>query len=146
MLHLIFFHRYFTPLTPATHELLDLTLPYVSDVQVETQIEERATALQRQFDISSGAQGQRLDGGRGQVVVNFLERRRKKGWFGACADDDQIWETWILQVNVASPRSEPGMMLLMPCACDLTLMDLHRGQQGPPSNGIVSRTRRLYSG
>lgn len=50
ILHTIFFHRYFPALTPRTRPVLDLTLPYVDDVELETMIEQRTTALARQLE------------------------------------------------------------------------------------------------
>ena len=93
-----------------------MTLPYVSDVELETLIEQRANTLVRQFDGVSGSAmhaNQRLEGGRGQVVVHFTERKRRKGWFGAKADEEMIWETWILDVTLATPRTETGMMVII---------------------------------
>lgn len=88
-----------------------MTLPVVNDVELETLIDQRATALARQFDVSpystsavSDAAG--LAGGRGQVVVQFLEKKRRKGWFGGKADDELIWESWVLDVTLATPRSD----------------------------------------
>lgn len=126
ILHTIFFHRYFTPLRPHTHDLLDVTFPYVQDVDLETLVEQRANTLVRQLDASSDSstsggfaaahghqaaagQRQRGDGGRAQVVVQFMEKKRRKGWFGAKADEEMVWETWILDVTLASPRTEVGM-------------------------------------
>ncbi|KAG8629934.1 hypothetical protein KVT40_001553 [Elsinoe batatas] len=109
ILHTIFFHRYFTPLEPKTQDLFDVTLPVVNDVELETLIDQRAVALARQFEISpyatSGADA-RLDGGRGQVVVQFMEKKRRKGWFGGKADDELVWESWVLDVTLATPRSD----------------------------------------
>ena len=44
--------------------------------------------------------------GRGQVTVQFGERKRRKGWFGGKADEEMVWETWVLDVTLASPRTE----------------------------------------
>ncbi|KAK8205259.1 hypothetical protein M8818_004971 [Zalaria obscura] len=115
ILHTIFFHRYFTPLKPATHDVLDTTLPYVTDIDLETLVDQRANALARQLDVSPTSstqpsppygQKQRADGGRGQLVLQFMEKRRRKGWFGGKADEELVWETWVLDVTLASPRTE----------------------------------------
>merc|ERR1711988_1520056 len=50
ILHTIFFHRFFPSLTPSTHDVLDLTLPYVDDDELETMIDQRASALSRQLE------------------------------------------------------------------------------------------------
>jgi autophagy-related protein 101 len=59
ILHTIFFNRFFPSLTPQTRDVLDLTLPYVDDDELETMIEQRAFALERQLDAerSSAAGG-----------------------------------------------------------------------------------------
>ncbi|MCJ1307541.1 hypothetical protein MMC25_001187 [Agyrium rufum] len=50
ILHTIFFHRYFPTLRPSTIEVLDrLTLPYVSDPELETLIETRVGQMARQL-------------------------------------------------------------------------------------------------
>ena len=45
--------------------------------------------------------------GRGTLVVQFLERKRRKGWFVAKADEETVWENWIIEVVLTSARSEP---------------------------------------
>ena len=48
-------------------------------------------------------------GQRGQVVVQFFEKKRRKGmtWF-AKGDDTVCWEIWTLDVTLATPRTENG--------------------------------------
>jgi len=110
ILHTIFFHRFFPALSPHTRDVLDLTLPYVDDDELETMIEQRAAALERQLDAerssgtaSSGTSG----GGRGQVAVQFFEKRRRKAWLSR-GDDEVCWECWTVKVTVAEPRTESG--------------------------------------
>jgi autophagy-related protein 101 len=50
ILHTIFFHRYFTSISPLTRDLLDLTLPAIDDVDLETLIEQRTIALVRAIE------------------------------------------------------------------------------------------------
>ncbi|KAK4106081.1 DUF1649-domain-containing protein [Parathielavia hyrcaniae] len=45
-------------------------------------------------------------GGRGQVTVQFLERRRRKTWYAMRGDDEVCWESWTVKVTVADPRTE----------------------------------------
>jgi len=104
ILHTIFFHRYFTPLTPSTHDLLDTTLPYVSDNELETLIDARVTSLAAALESTSHPSTS--SGGRGQILLQFSERKRRKNWYGGKADEDLVWERWILDVTLASPRSE----------------------------------------
>ncbi|EGY14773.1 Autophagy-related protein like [Verticillium longisporum] len=96
ILHTIFFHRFFPALTPRTRDVLDLTLPHVDDVELETLIDQRL----RHLDAAPAD-------GRGQVTVQFFERRRRKAWLvGRGGDDEVCWETWTVRVTVAEPRTE----------------------------------------
>lgn len=130
ILHTIFFNRFFPSLTPRTHEVLDVTLPYVNDDELETLIEQRANALERQLDAerlsNSGGQGGGApikgdkmsgpglgdggSGGRGQITVQFFERKRRKAWLSR-GDEEVCWETWTIKVTVAEPRTENGTSL-----------------------------------
>ncbi|CAN8096300.1 unnamed protein product [Discula destructiva] len=107
ILHTIFFHRYFPTIAPHTHEVLDLTLPYVAEPELETLIDQRTSALVRDLFSSSSASAQTSTmssyaqslpamlgvggggaaaaaggGGRGRVTVQFMERA-KAGAAGA---------------------------------------------------------------
>lgn len=141
ILHTIFFNRFFPSLAPRTHEVLDVTLPYVNDNELETLIEQRAYALERQLDAerlsSSGghaaglgggaaAKGDKMmsgggggaagtadggSGGRGQITVQFFERKRRKAWLTR-GEEEVCWETWTIKVTVAEPRTENGTSTL----------------------------------
>ncbi|KAG5913524.1 hypothetical protein E4U42_001083, partial [Claviceps africana] len=108
ILHTIFFTRFFPALSPRTRDVLDLTLPYVDDDELETMIDQRAAALERQLDVerSSGGRDASTNGGaRGQVAVRFFEKRRRKAWLSR-GDEEVCWESWTLKVTVAEPRTE----------------------------------------
>lgn len=156
ILHTIFFTRFFPSLVPRTREVLDLTLPYVDNDELETMIDQRASALERQLDAercnntsnnsnnnnnsssnnnnstnttsaaitttatnnnsnpvdisgTSGGGSARGGGGRGQVTVQFFEKRRRKAWLSR-GDEEICWEIWTLKVTVAEPRTESGML------------------------------------
>ncbi|KAK4227921.1 hypothetical protein QBC38DRAFT_173637 [Podospora fimiseda] len=113
ILHSIFFLRYFPAITPKSRDFLGIEVSYVPDDQIETLIDQRATALARQLD----AERQQLprntnssynSGGRGQITVQFLEKRRKKSsWLSIRGGDDEIpWESWTIKVTVSEPRTE----------------------------------------
>ena len=109
LLHVICFHRCFMPLQPATQDILDMTLPYVSEDDIENLIETKTNAFIRQVEASTvqAAQSQPKPG-RGTLVVNFQEKKRKnRGWFVAKADEETVWETWVIDVTLTSARSEP---------------------------------------
>jgi len=106
-LHTIFFHRLFTPISPLTRDLLDMTLPTVDDVDLETLIDQRVTTLVRAIDAASYSHGGHS--GRGQLAVQFFEKRRRKTYFGFGKDNEEVcWEMWILDVTLATPKTEEG--------------------------------------
>ena len=109
ILHAIFFHRYFPPLRPSSREVLDLTLPFVADPELETLIDARVGQLVRQLSSTSSPKSIR-----GQLAVQFFEKRRRKagglGWFtGAGKGEEEVcWEIWCLEITLATPRTEAG--------------------------------------
>ncbi|CAK7263957.1 hypothetical protein SEPCBS119000_000744 [Sporothrix epigloea] len=125
ILHTIFFHRFFPSVLPRTRDVLDLSLPYIDDAELETLIDQRTTMLVRQLEEEktasmSGGGGSggggginSHGGGRGQIAVQFFEKRRRKAWYVMRAGDEEVcWECWTVKVTVAEPRSESGPMLI----------------------------------
>jgi autophagy-related protein 101 len=115
VLHTIFFHRYFIPIVPASRDLLDLSLPVIEDIELETLIDQRATslvrAIERPVTPTAGSRTTQASG-RAQITVMFFERqKRKKTYFFSKADEEVCWETWTLDVTCATPRTESGMCL-----------------------------------
>lgn len=124
ILHTIFFNRFFPSILPQTRDVLDLTLPHVADVELETMIDQRAAALIRQLDADrnqphhphhhnhgGGQHSNNSGSGRGQIVVQFYERRRRKtsGWYPLRGGEEEVcWESWTVKVTVAEPRTESG--------------------------------------
>jgi autophagy-related protein 101 len=106
ILHTIFFHRFFPSVRPRTHDVLDLTLPVVGDAELETLIEQKTSSLIRQLDTTSDL-GSRSSGVRGQIAVQFFEKRRRKAWFTK-GEEEVCWEQWTLDVTLAIPRTESG--------------------------------------
>lgn len=96
--------------------MLGLDLAYVPDAEIETLIDQRATALARQLDSErhqahhglSSHQPPSSGSGRGQVTVQFFEKRRRKTWYAVRGDDEVCWESWTIKVTVAEPRTESG--------------------------------------
>ncbi|KAF1346527.1 autophagy-related protein [Delphinella strobiligena] len=103
ILHLIFFHRTFTTITPSTHEILDTTLPLVpDDNDLSTLIDQCVNDLLRQLDLDYPQQS----GGRGQLAVSFSERKRRKGWFNTGGEEEFVWERWVVSLTLAAPKTE----------------------------------------
>ncbi|KAK4190411.1 hypothetical protein QBC35DRAFT_377943 [Podospora australis] len=110
ILHTIFFLRFFPSVLPATRDVLGLELAYLPEPEIETLIDQRATALARQLD-SERHQAHHTyppsaGSGRGQITVQFFEKRRKKTWYAISGDDEVCWESWTIRVTVAEPRTE----------------------------------------
>lgn len=112
--------------------MLDLTLPVVEEVELETLIEQRTAALVRQLDTSSDM-GARSTGVRGQISVQFFEKRRRKAWFTK-GEEEVCWEQWTLDVTLATPRTESGNNLRPPL--DRThMLRLSRTRKSSKSDG-----------
>lgn len=132
ILHTIFFTRFFPSVHPATRDVLDLALPYVDDDELATMIEQRAAALERQLDAERASSANAMpssttssprqqyshnaatavtsssaSGARGQISVQFFEKRRRKAWLSR-GDEEVCWECWTVKVTVAEPRTESG--------------------------------------
>lgn len=137
ILHTIFHHRYFPTITPHTRDVLDLTLPYVAEPELETLIDQRTAALVADLSSSapstpsslpqqakamlggvvggvSGSGGREggSGGGRGRVTVQFMEKnkagRRRMGMWGGKGEEDVCWESWTVRVTVAEPKTDSG--------------------------------------
>ncbi|KAI1772524.1 DUF1649-domain-containing protein [Hypoxylon cercidicola] len=115
ILHTIFFHRFFPSLRPLSREVLDITLPFVDDVELDTMIEKRAAELARELDAErthshSLPQTRGAGGGRGNIQVQFFEKKRRKAWYMRAAygsgDEEVCWESWTVKVTVAEPRTD----------------------------------------
>ncbi|KAI1384684.1 DUF1649-domain-containing protein, partial [Hypoxylon trugodes] len=119
ILHTIFFHRFFPSLTPRSREVLDIMLPYVEDAELDTMIEKRAAELARELDATTTPTTTHLHahphssrvptatGGRGNISVQFFEKKRRKVWYMRGGGDEEVcWESWTVKVTVAEPRTE----------------------------------------
>ncbi|MCJ1481836.1 hypothetical protein MMC06_001995 [Schaereria dolodes] len=122
ILHTIFFHRYFPTIRPTTMEILDLTLPFVADPELVTLIDTRAGQLMRQLSSTSSPN----HSVRGQMAVQFFEKKRRKGgglgWFtsGTKVEEEVCWEMWCLEITLATPRTEAERTKVMR-AMEMTL-------------------------
>ncbi|EFR00739.1 hypothetical protein MGYG_03744 [Nannizzia gypsea CBS 118893] len=109
VIHAIFFHRYFPCVRPDSVDVLDLTLPVVDDLEVETLIDARVNALIQQY--LSTASNSATGGVRSRIAVQFFEKRRKKSgaWFTGLTgngEEEVCWEIWTLDITIATPRTE----------------------------------------
>jgi autophagy-related protein 101 len=110
--------------SPLTRDLLDLTLPAIDDVDLETLIDQRTMALVRAIESTHQQRG------RGQLVVQFFEKRRRKSYFFG-KEEDVCWEQWTVDVTLATPRSETGMCFSSSC---LYMCGRERGGGGEVKN------------
>lgn len=111
VLHTIVFHRSFQAVRPISCEILDVTLPSMDDASLEALIDQRATALVRQMDPSGqlnyGSASSTSSNGRGQLSLQFFEKRRRKTYFAFGKVDEEVcWEQWNLDVTLAKPKTE----------------------------------------
>ncbi|KAI1397080.1 DUF1649-domain-containing protein [Hypoxylon fuscum] len=130
ILHTIFFHRFFPSLAPHSREVLDITLPYVEDAELDTMIEKRAAELARELDAERSVHhayppsqpvhhhhhhhqprhAHTGGAGRGNIQVQFFEKKRRKAWYMRAAygggDEEVCWESWTVKVTVAEPRTD----------------------------------------
>lgn len=133
VLHTIFFHRYFPPVRPALYtptassshtsshsvQSLPIPLPSILDPpEISAAIDSHTALLVSQLTPQSAA-GAAAGGSRGEIVVRFFDRKRRKtgitaGWLGRLGggggqtEEEVCWEEWCVQVVVARPRSEAG--------------------------------------
>ncbi|KAJ7612175.1 autophagy-related protein [Roridomyces roridus] len=98
ILHAILFHRLFGTVKPQTFEVLDVTMPGVSDPEMETLVNDKVEAFWR--GVENGASK------RGQITVTFSEKRPKKSWFQVyMGEEDVPWEQWIINAELRQPKS-----------------------------------------
>jgi hypothetical protein len=57
-----------------------------------------------------GMSGVAGGGGRGQITVKFLEKKRRKAWIMK-GEEEVCWECWTIKVTVAEPKTENGELL-----------------------------------
>jgi len=97
-------------------DVLDLTLPVIEDVDLETLIDQRATSVVRALETPpAGYTGNSSNGqSRVQVVLQFCETKRKKSYFFGSAEDQICWEQWILDIACARPKTEIGTFRTFP--------------------------------
>ncbi|CAK5263908.1 unnamed protein product [Mycena citricolor] len=91
VLHAILFHRLFGLVKPQTFEVLDVTLPGVSDTEIEQLVNEKVEAFRRNS----------------QITVTFSEKRPKKSWFQVYMGEEEVpWEQWVINAEVRQPRTD----------------------------------------
>jgi len=91
VLHAILFHRLFGTVKARDFEVLDVTMPAVTDPDTEQLVNEKVDAFWR--GIEGGA------GKRGQIIITMSEKKTKKSWFYA-AEQDVPWEQWVINTEL----------------------------------------------
>ncbi|CAA7261031.1 unnamed protein product [Cyclocybe aegerita] len=97
VLHAILFHRLFGTIKPQTFEVLDVTMPGVSDSDTERLVSEKVDAFWR--GIEGGASK------RGNITVTIAERKPKKNWF-SMGEEEIPWEQWVINAELRQPKTE----------------------------------------
>ncbi|CAK5279041.1 unnamed protein product [Mycena citricolor] len=99
VLHAILFHRLFGLVKPQTFEVLDVTLPGVSDTEIEQLVNEKVEAFRRSVETGSSK--------RGQAGLPLQPRRPKKSWFQVYMGEEEVpWEQWVINAEVRQPRTD----------------------------------------
>lgn len=76
----------------------------MDDPELEELIDQRTNLLIKSIEASVGV-GSKIH--RGQIAVEFYERRPKKAWFSK-AEEKVCWEQWLLSVTLVNPRTDSG--------------------------------------
>ncbi|KAF8963812.1 autophagy-related protein [Flammula alnicola] len=97
VLHAILFHRLFGTIKPQTFEVLDVTMPGVSDPETERLVNEKVDAFWR--GIEGGASK------RGQIIVTIAEKKLKKNWF-SIGEEEVPWEQWVINAELRQPKTD----------------------------------------
>ncbi|PFH53521.1 hypothetical protein AMATHDRAFT_137607 [Amanita thiersii Skay4041] len=99
VLHSILFHRLFGTVKPQTFEVLDVTMPGVSDPAMEQLVNEKVDTFWK--GLESGMNK------RGQIIVTFSEKRPKKSWFQVYMGEEEVpWEQWVINAELRQSKNE----------------------------------------
>jgi len=99
LLHAVLFHRLFGTIKPQTFEVLDVTMPGVSDPSLERLVEEKVDAFWK------GLENVALK--RGEISVTLSKKDQRKAWLGITTYEEEVaWEQWIINAEIRQPKSE----------------------------------------
>ncbi|KAF8174232.1 autophagy-related protein [Pholiota molesta] len=101
VIHSILFHRLFGTIKPQTFEVLDVTMPGVSDTDTERLVNEKIEVFWRA--IESGANK------RGQIIITIAEKKLKKNWFST-GEEEVPWERWVINAELRQPKTDQDRM------------------------------------
>ncbi|KAL4067500.1 hypothetical protein V8B97DRAFT_2025072 [Scleroderma yunnanense] len=91
ILYAILFHRLFGTVKPQTFEVLDVTVPSVSDPEMEQLVNDKVDTFWKGVENGTNK--------RGQVLVTFSEKRPKKSLY---VGEDVPWEQWCAYIFLLS--------------------------------------------
>ncbi|KAG6328096.1 hypothetical protein ID866_10492, partial [Astraeus odoratus] len=99
ILHAILFHRLFGTVKPQTFEVLDVTVPGVSDPEMEQLINDKVETFWKAIENGSNK--------RGQILVTLSEKRPKKSWFQVYVGEEDVpWEQWVVNAEMRQPKTD----------------------------------------
>ncbi|KAF9443000.1 DUF1649-domain-containing protein [Macrolepiota fuliginosa MF-IS2] len=99
VLHSILFHRLFGLIRPQIFEVLDVTMPGVSDPEMEQLVHDKVDSFWRAIQADANRKG--------QIIVTFSEKKAKKTWYQLyMAEEDVPWEQWIINAELRQHKSE----------------------------------------
>ncbi|KAM7207376.1 putative DUF1649 domain protein [Naviculisporaceae sp. PSN 640] len=112
ILQTIFFLRYFRSIRPQVRDVLGVTICCADVPEIDTLIEQRVDTFVRQLETernqphahhgAASANGS----GRGQITIQFFDKDRKKAWKFMRGAAEVCWESWVVRVTVADPKTE----------------------------------------
>jgi hypothetical protein len=70
--------------------------------------------------------------------VQFFEKKRKKAYFFGRAEEDVCWEQWTLDVTLAQPRTETGVLPVQDVVGELYTDCRNRCPQSAPRHDQVT--------
>ncbi|TFK64583.1 DUF1649-domain-containing protein [Pluteus cervinus] len=97
ILHSILFHRLFGAVKPRDLEVLNVTMPGVSNPEIERMVNKKVETFWKGIETGTNK--------RGQIVVTLSEKRAKKSWFYT-EEEDVPWEQWIVNAELRQPKSD----------------------------------------
>ncbi|KAF9528261.1 autophagy-related protein [Crepidotus variabilis] len=98
VLHAILFHRLFGTIKPTSFEVLDITVPGVSDPETERLVNEKVEAFWR------GVEGG--NNKRGTITVTLSEKKMKKNYWFSVGEEEVPWEQWVINAELKQPKTD----------------------------------------
>ncbi|KAF9473939.1 DUF1649-domain-containing protein [Pholiota conissans] len=97
VIHAILFHRLFGTIKPQTFEVLDVTMPGVSDPDTERLVNDKIESFWRAIEGGANKTG--------QIIITIAEKKLKKNWFST-GEEEVPWEQWTINAELRQPKTD----------------------------------------